>query len=354
MPNIIVTPEAHAALESYKMPDQISFGQHMVPIMIESDWANGQWSQPVVKPFGKILLSPTAKVLHYAQEIFEGLKAYRVDSKGPFLFRPEKNAERFNRSGSRVGIPELPVELFLESVKVFTRLSRDFIPTKSGDSLYLRPFIFATEESLGIKSSLAFKYMVIGSPSGAYISSEAMAVYLEREFSRACPGGTGWSKTGGNYAASLMSSKKAHEMGCLQTLWLDALHKTHIEEMSGMNFMAVIDGEIVTPVLGDTVLDGITRESVIKLAPTLGLNVKEAPIELEELLTQIKSGKCTEAFACGTAAIISPLGKLVEKDGSAYQFKQAPGPVALKLKTALLDIQEGRASDPFGWRVHLD
>jgi branched-chain amino acid aminotransferase len=354
MTNIIITAEARKALEHYQLPQQITFGQHMVPIMLESDWSNGQWSQAVIKPYGKIQLSPTAKVLHYAQEIFEGLKAYKVNGNGPYLFRPEMNAKRFIRSGERVGIPELPVELFMQSVQVFTSLCRNFIPQKSGESLYLRPFIFATEESLGIKSSLTFKYMLIGSPSGAYIASDAMGVMIEREFSRASPGGTGWSKTGGNYAASLSSSKTAHAIGCLQTLWLDSQKKSYIEEMSGMNFMAVINNCIMTPALGDTILDGITRDSVIKLATHLGMTIKETPLLLDDVIKMIQSGQCTEAFACGTAAIISPIGKLVEKDGKSYALKQAPGPVALKLKQALLDIQEGRGNDPFGWRKIVD
>jgi branched-chain amino acid aminotransferase len=351
--SIQVTPEALSAIQNFQLPKAIGFGTVMAPIMLMRDWHNGKWSEATIVPYGPISFYPTAKVLHYAQEIFEGLKAYKVQGKGPFLFRPIENARRFNYSATQMSMPTLDEQFFVDSVITIARLCHNAIPNNSGESLYIRPFLFATEETLGIKSSNSFRYMVIASPSGAYINSESMPVMIERERVRACPGGVGTAKTGGNYAASILSSIAAQKLGCLQTLWLDATHRRYIEEMSGMNFMCVINGKLVTPKLNDTILKGITRESVLERARNLGIATEERSLSIDEVIEGIQSRTLTEAFACGTAAIISPISTLVEQDASSYALPAARGPIGTRLRQDLLDIQEGREKDPHGWRIDL-
>jgi len=353
MTKLHIREKAVEAIKAYKLPSEISFGVDMAPVMVVCDYQNGEWGDLELLPYGPISLAPTAKVFHYAQEIFEGLKVYKVEGHGPYLFRPEKNAARFRRSASRMGMPELPEEMFLQAVKGMTSFCQDIVPGQSGQSLYLRPFMFATEESLGIKPSLKYKFMVIASPSGAYFTKGTLPVFIERQAARACPGGTGRAKTGGNYAASIQSSKKALSLGCLQTLWLDALEKKYIEEMSGMNFFAVIGGELITPELTDTILDGITRQSVIEIAPGLGFKVKEERINIDQLIQQIKNGTCQEAFACGTAAIVTPIECLTEEDGTRYDLPHQSGEIVSLLRKTLMDIQEGRCQGPNGWRVEI-
>jgi branched-chain amino acid aminotransferase len=252
-----------------------------------------------------------------------------------------------------MAMPHVPREVFFAAVNEIVAYSANFIPRRSGESLYLRPFMYASEETLGIKPSEKFKFMVIASPSASYFgaASNALSVLIEREGARAFPGGTGYAKTGGNYAASLQSAIKAKNLGFVQTLWLDGKDKTYIEEMSGMNFFAVIDGVLTTPVLTDTILDGITRKSILTLAKELGIETVESKIAIDDLINDIKSGKCTEAFACGTAAIINPIDYLAEESGERYPLKNPEGPIGMKLREALLSIQEGRSPDNFKW-VH--
>lgn len=353
MENLKIHNDALKAVSEFSLPSELGFGTVMAPIMIEANWKKGEWQPPEMLPYGNLSLAPTSKVLHYAQEIFEGLKAYKVEGKGPYLFRPEKNAERFQRSANRMAMPELPVNMFLEAAKAMTTHCQDFIPQESGQSLYIRPFMFATEESLGIKPSEEFKFLTIASPSCSYFSAGTLPVLIERTAIRACPGGTGRAKTGGNYAASLYSAKKAQEMGCLQTLWLDAIEKKYIEEMSGMNFACVINGELVTPELTETILDGITRDSILTLAKLNDIRVREEHMTIDDLISLIKSGECTEAFACGTAAIITPIHALIEEDGTTYNLPMTYGPMVKRLKEDLLAIQEGRLEGPSEWMVSI-
>jgi len=351
--DIKIDPRIHEAIKNFSLPDQIGFGTVMAPVMAVCEYDQGKWKHLEIVPYGPITMYPNAKVLHYAQEIFEGMKAYRVKGEGPFIFRPEENHLRFNRSAERMAMPHIPREIFLTAVNEVVAYSANFIPRRSGESLYLRPFMFASEETLGIKPSEKFKFMVIASPSASYFgaASNSLSVLIERESSRAFPGGTGFAKAGGNYAASLLSAIKAKNLGFVQTLWLDGKEKTYIEEMSGMNFFAVIDGVVTTPILNDTILDGITRKSILALASELGLKTEEAKMSISELIEQIKTGKCTEAFACGTAAIINPIDYLAEENGERYPLKNPDGPIGLKIREALLAIQEGRSPDKFNW-VH--
>lgn len=347
-----IHPEALQAVRNFKLPQEIGFGSTMSPIMFISNYSNGNWSELEMKPYGPITLDPTAKVFHYGQEIFEGMKAYRCDGNGPYLFRPDKNWERFNYSARRMVMPEIPKDMWDTAIKGMVQYSADFIPQNSGESLYIRPFMFATEVHLGIKPSTEFLFMVIASPSGSYFNAGELPVLVEREFVRAVEGGTGDAKTGGNYAASLKSAIKARENECLQTLWLDGKTRTKVEEMSGMNFFAVINGKLTTPELTPTILNGITRDSILAIAKNEGIEYVEKALLIDELLEAVDNGTCTEAFACGTAAIITPISSFKDQ-GREYKVKSDGKNIALTLRQKMLDIQEGRAQGPHGWSIKI-
>ncbi|MFI5391264.1 MAG: branched-chain amino acid aminotransferase [Bacteriovoracales bacterium] len=344
-----IDPRAIDSLKSFVLPEKIGFGTCMSPIMFQSCYKDGAWGQLEMVPFGPLSILPTSKVLHYGQEIFEGLKAYRVDNQGPFLFRHRENFLRFNKSAERMAIPTLPEEIFMDAVEGIAAYGVNTIPTKTGTSLYIRPFTIATEESLGIRPSLEYKFLVVASPSESYFQNPSVNVFIERNLSRAVKGGTGTAKTGGNYAASLYTTLKAQKLGYNNTVWLDAETHTHIEEMSGMNFFAVIEGKLVTPKLTDTILDGITRKSIIELAKIEGIPCKEETIPINSLIGAIKEKRCTEVFACGTASIIAPISSLGEEDGTIYKLTDSEGNISNKLKDLILSIQEGRKEGPKGW-----
>ncbi|MDD4974849.1 MAG: branched-chain amino acid aminotransferase [Bacteriovorax sp.] len=354
MTHIKIDPAIAEALKNFTLPDNLGFGQVMAPVMASCIYENGRWGQLELLPYGPISMYPNAKVLHYAQEIFEGMKAYRVGGLGPFIFRPDENHLRFNRSAERMAMPHIPIELFMQASLEVTAYSADFVPRRSGESLYLRPFMFATEEALGIKPSEKFRFMVIASPSGSYFSVGGLSVFIERHSARAFPGGTGFAKAGGNYAASLLSAIKTKNLGFVQTLWLDGRDKKYIEEMSGMNFFAVINNELHTPEINDSILEGITRKSIITLARDAGIKVVERKMEINELLEDIKAERCTEAFACGTAAIIAPIDYLAEESGERFPLKDHEGKLALQLREQLLSIQEGRSTDIYKWVVNVE
>jgi branched-chain amino acid aminotransferase len=354
MNQIKIDPAINESIKNFKMPENLAFGQVMGPVMASCTYEMGKWGQLELIPYGPISMYPSAKVLHYAQEIFEGMKAYCVNGKGPFIFRPEENHLRFNRSAERMAMPHIPAELFMKACLEVTSYSSQFIPQRSGESLYLRPFMFATEEALGIKPSEKFRFLVITSPSASYFSPGGLSVLIERTSARAFPGGTGFAKTGGNYAASLSSAIKTKHLGLVQTLWLDGRDKKYIEEMSGMNFFAVINGELHTPAINDTILEGITRKSIITLAEDAGIKVVERKMDIDELIIDILEMRCTEAFACGTAAIIAPIDYLGEDNGKRYPLKDHSGLMALKLREKLLAIQEGSDVDLHKWVVAVE
>lgn len=339
------------AISDFQLPEVLGFGNIMTPVMASCVYENGRWGELSLLPYGPISMYPTSKVLHYAQEIFEGMKAYRVNGLGPFIFRPDENHLRFNRSAERMAMPHVPAKIFMQAILDVTAYSANFVPRRSGESLYLRPFMFAAEESLGIKPAEKFRFMVIASPSGSYFSGTVggLSVYIERDSARAFPGGTGFAKTGGNYAAGLAAAIKTKNLGFVQTLWLDARERKYIEEMSGMNVFVVVNGELLTPKTGDTILDGITRKSIITLARDMGYSVVEKNIAIDELLHDIKTGKCTEAFACGTAAIITPINYFGESNGERIPLHHPEGLISMKIREALLAIQEGRATDNYKW-----
>lgn len=356
MTQISIDPGLAKAVAEYQLPETLGFGNVMTPIMASCTYENGRWGNLDLLPYGPISMYPTAKVLHYAQEIFEGMKAYRVNGNGPYIFRPEENYLRFNRSAERMAMPHVPHKIFMTAVNELVAYTANFVPRRSGESLYLRPFMFATEESLGIRPSEKFRFMVIASASGSYFSntSEGLSVYIERENARAFPGGTGFAKAGGNYAAGLSAAIKTKQLGFVQTLWLDARERKYIEEMSGMNVFVVVNNELWTPKTSDTILDGITRKSIVQLARDQGYTVHEKNIDIDELILDIKAGKCTEAFACGTAAIITPINYLGEADGERIPFHFPEGKISMELREKLLAIQEGRVSDTYKWITTIE
>lgn len=337
-------------LSSYQLPKELKFGQQCSPVMIRCSYKNSRWGDLEVLPFENISLDPRVKCLHYAQQVFEGMKAFLNPQGKPLLFRPDLNAKRFNQSLESLAMPTLSEELFETSVHAFTFLNQKAIPKKSGEFLYIRPFALATEAHLSLMPSQEFEYMVIGSPSEAYLIGE-IEVLIERKASRALPGGTGNVKVGGNYAQGLKPTIAAKKLGFGQTLWLDPLKKTYVEELSGMNFFCVVDGILTTPKLTDTILNGITRQSILQLAQKLQIKTQEVSLNIEQLIEKIQSGEATEAFSCGTAAIISPIKCLGEVDGTRYFFKQGHGPITQNLRQKLLDIQEGRMDTPWNWSV---
>jgi branched-chain amino acid aminotransferase len=324
------------------------FSDHMVTIKYSD--ADG-WHDAKVEPRGTIPMDPAAAVLHYAQEIFEGLKAYKTTDGGATLFRPRENAKRFKDSARRLAMPEMPEEIFLEAVDQLVKIDRDWIPDGDG-SLYLRPFMFANEIFLGVKPSSNYLFSVIASSVGSYFKSgaDAVSVWVSQEFTRAAPGGTGAAKCGGNYAASLLAQAEATKHGCDQVVFLDAVERKWIEELGGMNvFFVFNDGSLATPPLGGTILPGVTRSSLITLAKAKGIAVREEKYSYDQWKADAGSGKLREAFACGTAAVVTPIGTVRAPEGEFKIGNGGPGTRTEELKSALVDIQRCRAADPHGW-----
>ncbi len=332
------------------------FGKHFSDHMVTIDWSEARgWHNPTLGPRGPIALDPAAAVLHYAQEIFEGMKAYRLADGGMALFRPEANARRFNASAERLAMPALPEQLFLQAVRELVSADADWFPSVAGGSLYLRPFMIATEAFLGVRPAKEYKFIVIASPAGNYFKSGAPAVSIwVSDYTRAAPGGTGAAKCGGNYAASLVPTAEAFAKGHDQVLFLDAAEHKWVEELGGMNlFFVHADGTLVTPPLTGTILPGITRDSLIDLAREEGLTVREAPYSLDQWRADAASGELVEVFACGTAAVVTAVGRVADSSGEFLIGSGGPGQLTGKLRARLVAIQRGEAPDPHGWMVRL-
>ncbi|PKB25887.1 branched chain amino acid aminotransferase [Novosphingobium kunmingense] len=332
------------------------FGKIFTDHMVVIDWEEGKgWHNATIGPREAISLDPAAAVLHYAQEIFEGLKAYRLADDSMALFRPEANARRFNQSAERLAMPALPEDTFVEAIKQLVAADKDWFPEVEGGSLYLRPFMIATEAFLGVRPAKQYKFIVIASPAGNYFKSGAPAVSIwVSDYTRAAPGGTGAAKCGGNYAASLVPTAEAFARGHDQVLFLDAAEHRWIEELGGMNlFFAFDDGRLITPPLGGTILPGITRDSLITLARDEGLTVSEEPYSLDAWKADAESGKLIETFACGTAAVVTAVGTVADRNGTFTIGSGGPGQLTGKLKDRLVEIQRGSAPDPHGWVVKL-
>ncbi len=342
-----IAPGVAEALANFTLPATLGFGAVAAPVMYSVDWSGGRWGRGELKPYGAIEILPGARALQYAELVFEGLKAYRVGGENPNLFRPLENCRRLARSAQRLSMPPVPETLFLEAIEAVAASCRDLIPRESGRSLYLRPFLYGTEAGYLLRSSTTFSFTVIANPVEIY-SSGPMRVAIERDDVRAAVGGVGAAKAAANYAASLRASNAAVARGMTVALWLDAREQRWIQELSGMNLFAVIGGQLHTPELDGAILPGITRDSLLTLGRHLGFTLVERRMALDELLEQITSGECTELFACGTAAIVSPIAVLADRDQREYAPRQVDA-VAQQLRGALLAIQERRAPDPFGW-----
>ena len=335
---------------------KLGFGKIFTDHMFVMNYTEGKgWHDPRIEPFHNISLSPAAMVYHYGQEMFEGLKAYKGPDGNVFLFRPDMNAKRTNDTNDRLVIPQIPVEDFVQAVAAVVDVDRDWIPTEPGTSLYVRPFIIATDEFLGVAPSKTYLFMVILSPSGAYYESglAPVGIWIEDEYVRAVRGGMGFAKTGGNYAASLIAQQKAHDAGYSQVLWLDGVERKYIEEVGAMNIFFKIAGKIVTPSLNGSILPGITRNSVLQLCRDWGYEVEERKISADELLEAQANGTLEECFGTGTAAVISPVGKLRYKDDVMTINGGSIGPVSQKLYDTITGIQTGILSDEKGWRVKV-
>lgn len=330
------------------------FTDHMVTI--DYDEAKGGWQTPVLGPRQPIALDPAAAVLHYAQEIFEGMKAYRHPDGSLGLFRPEANAQRFNASADRLAMPNLPEETFLASIRELIRVDGNWFPSVDDGSLYLRPFMIATEAFLGVRPAKQYKYVLIACPAGGYFKSGAKAVSIWiSEYTRAAPGGTGAAKCGGNYAASLVPTGQAFAKGHDQVLFLDAVERKWVEELGGMNLLFVFDdGRVITPKLTGTILPGITRDSLIQLLREEGLTVEEGMYSIDQWREDAQSGKLVEVMACGTAAVVTAVGKVAGEDGEFTIGAGGIGQTTAKLREKLVGIQRGTVSDTHGWVMKLD
>ncbi|MGI8720849.1 MAG: branched-chain amino acid aminotransferase [Geodermatophilaceae bacterium] len=332
------------------------FGQHFTDHMLSITWTRGVgWHDALLGPFTPLQLHPSTAVLHYSQTIFEGLKAFNLDDGGLAVFRPDANAARFQRSAARLAMPSLPADAFVAAVEALVSIDRAWVPSGGDRSLYLRPFMFATEAFLGVRPAHEYLCLFIASPSGPYFPQgvKPVTVWLSEDFVRAAPGGTGAAKTGGNYAASLLAQEQAAAQGCDQVVWLDAVERSAVEEMGGMNLFFVFqDGdkvELVTPELTGTLLAGITRQSVITLAGEHGYGVSERRITVAEWRERAADGSLTEVFACGTAAVITPIGRARSTGGEFTMADGEPGPITTGLRQELLAIQHGTVADRHGW-----
>lgn len=334
-----------------KLLENPGFGRVFTDHMVVVRYVEGKgWHDAEVKARGPLQIDPASAVLHYAQEIFEGMKAYRMGD-GLALFRPEANAARFNLSARRMAMPDVPEDLFLEAVEQLVKIDRDWVPG-AGGSLYLRPFMFANEVFLGVKPSSEYLFMVIASSVGAYFKGgkDSVTVWVSADYTRAAPGGTGSAKCGGNYAASLLAQAQATQHGCDQVVFLDAVERKWIEELGGMNvFFVMDDGSMVTPPLQGTILPGITRDSIIRMARDEGITVREEPYSFDQWKADAQSGKLVETFACGTAAVVTAIGTVKSEQGDFTIGAGGTGQTTARLRDRLTGIQRGTVADPYGW-----
>lgn len=329
------------------------FGRYFTDHMVTIKWTEGRgWHDAQLVPYAPLSIDPANMTLHYGQEIFEGLKAYRQPDGTVATFRPEANAERFQRSANRLAMPELPVETFVAACDALVQQDAAWVPAHGGEeSLYLRPFMIATEVGLGVRPSNEYLFLVIASPAGAYFPGgvKPVSIWLSEDRVRAVPGGMGDAKTGGNYAASLLAQAEAAAKGCDQVAYLDAVEHKWVEELGGMNLYFVYGNKIVTPALTGSLLAGITRDSLLRLAADLGYEPEESRVSIDQWRDDTANGTLTEVFACGTAAVITPVGVVKSAGGEWTQGDGTPGPVTMRLRERLLDIQRGTAEDTHGW-----
>ncbi|NCB64083.1 MAG: branched-chain amino acid aminotransferase [Clostridia bacterium] len=345
-----------AAFKPKPDPGTLVFGKTFTDHMFLMDYDAGKgWHDPRIVPYGPLTMEPSSMVFHYAQEVFEGLKAYRAPDGGVQLFRPDENVKRINSSCERMCIPPLPEDLALEAIKELVKLEADWVPSAPATSLYIRPFIIATDASLGVHASHSYLFCIICCPVGSYYPEgiNPVKIYVEDSDVRAVKGGTGYTKCGGNYAASIRAGERAEKAGFSQVLWLDGVHRKYIEEVGSMNVLFKVDGKVITPELTGSVLPGITRKSCLELIKSWGVPVEERLITAQELFDAAKAGKLEEAFGSGTAAVVSPIGEMAWGSEKAVINGGEIGPLTQKLYDTLTGIQWGSVPDPYGWTVKL-
>ena len=351
MLDIKITKTTHSK-EKPRDESKLGFGKTYSDHMFLMDYTAGEgWHDARIVPYGPWEMDPATTVFHYAQEIFEGMKAYRTADGKIQLFRPDCNANRFNDSADRLGMPPIPPEDFVQAVKALVDVDRDWVPHSDGASLYIRPFCIATDVGLGVHAAKHYRFAIICAPSGAYYAEglDPVRIYVEDEYIRAAPGLTGFTKCGGNYAASIKAGELAEERGFSQVLWLDGVEKKYVEEVGSMNIMFKIDGKVYTAACTGTVLPGVTRRSCIELLRNWGYEVIEGKLAIADIMQASREGKLEEVFGTGTAAVVSPVKELVWKDEHAFIGEGKIGPVTQKLYDTLTGIQWGKLPDPFGW-----
>lgn len=350
--NIKIEPVEQSRIHEVDF-NNLVFGRKFSDHMFEMEFQDDNWGEPVIKPYAPFEMTPATNVLHYGQAVFEGMKAYYADENTVHIFRPKAHHERFNNSCRRMCIPETEYDIFIEALETLIKLDHQWIPKRSGTALYIRPFIFASDDLLAARSSDTFTYQIITSPVGAYYSEGFNPVSLTTtdEYVRAVKGGTGEAKAAGNYAGSFLPAKKAKAKGYTQVLWLDAKEHKYIEEVGTMNIHFLIGDTLVTPALTGSILPGVTRRSVVALAKEWGLNVEERRITIDEVFDAHESGDLKEIFGSGTAAVVSPVGLIHHKGKTIELDREKPGEFAQKCFDKITDIQYGRAEDKFGW-VH--
>lgn len=337
--------------------DQLEFGKQFTDHMFIMDYTQGQgWHDPRIVPYQPLALEPSAMIFHYGQSVFEGLKAYATPEDEIILFRPEKNFQRLNSSNSRLCIPDIDVDFALKALKTLISVDKDWVPQAEGTSLYIRPFIIATEPYLGVSPSEKYQFIIIMSPVGSYYKEgiHPVKIAVESAFTRAVNGGTGEAKTGGNYASSLKAQEVSEKMGYAQVLWLDGVEKKYIEEVGSMNVFFKINGEIITPALNGSILPGITRDSIIELLKHWNLPVTERRISMEEVKEAYKSGHLEEAFGTGTAAVISPIGEFLWNGEEMIVQSGETGELSKKLYDTLTGVQTGKISDELNWTAKVE
>jgi branched-chain amino acid aminotransferase len=332
--------------------ENLPFGRYFSDHMLEADYEDGEWKNVEIKPYQPLLLSPSLAAIHYGQSIFEGIKAYKDQEGNSYIFRPYDNYERFNISAERMAMPSVPEEIFMEGMKQLVALDKNWIPEKEDHSLYIRPFMFSSDEMIGVRPSLNYKFMIILSPTGPYYNAP-QRIYVEEQYVRAVPGGVGYAKAAGNYGASMYATALAKKRGYDQVLWTDAFEHTYVQEIGTMNVIFIIGDKAVTPDLGQgTILAGVTRNSALQLLKDAGFTVEERPLSIDEIIEAYKAGILYEVFGTGTAATITMIKELRYKD-YVMEFNTDQWRTAPTIKKWLTDIREGRKEDTYGWMVKV-
>jgi len=328
--------------------NNLPFGKYFTDHMLEVDYVNGEWKQVSIRPYGNLSLSPALAALHYGQSIFEGIKAYKDREGNPFIFRPYDNFKRFNMSAERMCMPTVPEDIFIEGMRQLVALDKDWIPMKNDYSLYIRPFMFATDDVIGVRPAETYKFMILLSPTGPYYSAP-MRIYVEEKYTRAARGGIGFAKAAGNYGSSMLATQIAKQKGFDQVLWTDAFEHKYVQEIGTMNFFVIIGNKAITPDLeAGTILEGVTRDSAIEALKELGFEVEERPISIDDIIHAHKAGELKELFGTGTAATVSMIQELCYEDYS-MKFDTSTWKAVPAVKKLLTDIREGRVEDTRGW-----